>query len=284
MNRYIVRNILAILLTGVVALGAVGCDGEEKERVDLGGETQEGGLVVTPEFAITGVEDLAEDVFLQELYLGVGQIELEPLDVAQDVVYVTRQPVFLLFNVAEGELQVAGDQITLPHAGSYKVSIRLEPVDVDNPDLSHLTGTSMEVNGLVARFDEGARGPGFVASGEPTPLPLREAAEGKVGGPVHWVPWTYRSHRSALVQLDEVRFESLAEQRLVITFDLRSWIEDAIAPITKAVIELEDAEGLNPNAQQPEDGPDNRLDVTDDIDGDGTGIEELTGTIHAQSL
>jgi hypothetical protein len=276
------KNLLAVLLVGVLGFGAVSCGDEGKEQVDLDSQTEQGGLVITPEFAITGVEDIADDVFLQELYLGVGQIELEPLDHAQDVVYVTREPVFLLFNVAEGELQVAGDQITLPHAGAYKVSIRLEPVDVNNHDLSHLTGTSMQVNGLVAQFNA-PDGRGFVASGEPTPLPLRESAESRVGGPVQWVPWTYRSQRSALVQLDEVRFDSLDEQRLVITFDLRSWLTDAIAPITQAVIEGSAGEELEQgNDQQQDIG--NRVDVSDNVDGRGTGIEELTGSIHAQSL
>ncbi len=276
------KSLLAVLLVGVLGLGAVACEDEGKEQVELDSQTEQGGLVITPEFVIAGVDDIADDVFVQELYLGVGQIELEPLDHAQDVVYVTREPVFLLFNVADGELQVSGHHITLPHAGSYKVSIRLEPVDVNNPDLSHLTGTSMQVNGLVARFDA-PNAPGFVASGEPTPLPLRETAEGRVGGPVQWVPWTYRSQRSALVQLDEVRFDSLEEQRLVITFDLRSWLTDAIAPITQAVIERSNSDALDEGNDEPQDIG-NRVDVSENVDDRGTGIEELTGSIHAQSL
>ncbi len=274
------RMVSALFAASLVMAAMVGC-ADDKERVPADSSAIEAGLVVTPEFAISGVGELPDDVFIEDLFLGIGQIELEPLDGDRDIVYVSRDSVFLAFDVGSGQLSVVGEPMTLPHAGNFQISIPLQPVNVLSGEWTDLSGTSMQINGLVAEFAPITGGPGLVSSGEPTPLPLRE---GGAERPVRWVQWTYRSERSVMVRLDDVHFDDVAEQRLRITFDLSSWLDDAIAPITQTVIEQSVDGDADHDVERESDDAESRIDVSDDVDERGTGIEELTGSTEAVSL
>ena len=69
MSCKIAKLVSAIFAASLVMAALAGCADEDKERVDLDSSTAEASLVVTPEFAISGIEEIPGDVFIEELFL-----------------------------------------------------------------------------------------------------------------------------------------------------------------------------------------------------------------------
>lgn len=205
-------------------------------------------LEIMPEFRVVGVENIRDEVFLQDLFLGIGEVRLEPLEEAyQGLVYATSVPMRLHFDLASGQWTVAGPRVMLPHSGEFRVSIRFQPVDVEHEDASRaVTSSSMRVDGLMARVDGVPDVTEKTAAGEPVPLPWRPGKDGDAkSAPVVWVPWTYSSQAMNIVTLNDVSFNDEREQRLVIAFDLAAWLEDAFRPINETIgsaVEARDGE------------------------------------------
>lgn len=281
-SAWLGATLAALCLTAPWVL--TGCGAEEGEAL----EVSEGALQVTPLFRVTGLSG-AEEIFLQDLYLGVGEVRLEPLGDVDEVVYVTRTPMHLHFDLAAGEWVLEGAPLTLPHGGDYLVSVSLEPVEgVDAPH-------SVQINGLFARKGEAA-GPLHVPTAdEPMPVPWRDPTDaGEVGcAPtsrrVEWVPWTYTTQRPMDVMLNDVQFvEEADEQSLVITFDLQEWLEEAFRPLRTAV-ETSEGEKLGepPSDDGPGETPSERvepLDVTTALDTLGAGLDSLEGRSEARVM
>ena len=232
-------------------------------------------LEVTPRVQLDGVTALESQVFLQELCLGVGEIRLEPMDPERDeVVYVTRTPMMLHFDVASGEHVLEGEAITLPHPGEFLIEIRLEPMSVGDDTLD---GRAVRLDGLVAK-ESGGEGD------EPMPLPwLVQNDSGSVPGvtqkPVEWVPWTYSSERSTSLSLNTVEFSDEPEQLLVISLDMARWLDGAMAPIQAAV---DDQRATSPDAPGGELTTPAPIDVSGDLEEEGADFESLIARSEAR--
>jgi len=266
----------ALMVCGLVL--AVGCTADDVAT----DPAAEGGLTVTPEFRVMGLDAAGDEVYLQDLFLGVGEIRLEPLGDADGVIYVTRAPLFLHFDLAAGEWDLQGTPLTLPHGGEYLISIRLEPLgsNVSEESCAH----SVRMNGLLARQAASDGVVGVNSADEPMPVPWRLHGEGSDGPRmdkrVDWVAWTYATERPLAVLLNDVQFsDSEEEQSLVITFDLSGWLEEAFQPIQVAV-EATEGEALEPTGDRGTRVE--AVDVSEDLDDFGAGVEELSGFSEAR--
>ena len=272
------RSVWLISLAVVcVAMVFGGCQEEDGQTGAVEGEQ---GLLITPEFRVEGLDEIRGELLLEDLYLGIGEIRLEPLDEGHEgLVYVTRASFSLHFDLSEDEWTARGDQIVLPHPGEYLISITLEPVSAtDSPTVRH----SMRLNGLMARVNSGLDPTDKTAAGEPVPLPWRVLNEGDgeaSGAPISWIPWTYSTERTSFVTLNDVHFSDESDQTLVISFDLSSWVAEVFAPINTAIeahslTHLEEGEsssGLDSPA----------IDVSETIDDRGDSFDEVTASSEA---
>lgn len=272
------RRAAVWLVVGLFALGvmfAAGCSADETAS----GEGADGGLTVTPEFRVMGLDAAGEEVYVQDLFLGVAEIRLEPLGEVDEVVYVTRSPLFLHFDLAAGEWELEGTPLTLPHGGEYLISIRLEPGE-GGSEQSH----SVRMNGLLARQSVAGGVVDVNSSDEPMPVPWRlhgDTEEStRMDKRVDWVAWTYASERPVSVVLNDVQFSDvLEEQSLVITFDLSGWLAEAFRPIQVAV-EATEGEAFDPGRDRG--AAVEAVDVSKDLDEFGAGVEELSGFSEAR--
>lgn len=273
------------LLLGLSFTG--GCADEGPERLDA----EEQALHITPRVEITGLQELDPAIFLQDLYMGVGEIRLEPLsDDLDEIVYVTRTPLFFHFDLASGQYTLEGAPITLPHGGEYMISIHLEPIK-DGLEDEGWFGKSIRIDGLIAHTstsddDDNERG-NSSKSNEPMPLPWLTDGEDPNPGikTTEWVPWTFYTHGTADLTLNTVRFSDTSDQSLVISIDMLHWLDDVIVPITAAAVDehIEDQEAINGeggspggNAQGAANDPHSApIDITETLEAQGLDLEEL---------
>jgi hypothetical protein len=269
-------TIAKIAFVGMTLSVLAGC---QEEGGQPGGLAISESLLVTPEFRVEGLDDIRGEFLLQDLYLGIGEIRLEPLDKGKDgLAYVTRSSFPLHIDFNEGEA-VIGEKIALPHPGEYLISITIEPVERDD---SPIGSNSMRLDGLMAKFEKTTGTEGTKAAGEPVPLPwkvLNEGGEDSNAGPIHWVPWTYASAKDSFVTLNDVHFSSTKSQTLVISFDLKDWLNEAFLPINDAV-DHHFLMGVEERSNETEFEP-IAVDVTDAIDGLGEGGGDLTSKSEA---
>lgn len=278
------RHLVWLLAALLLALCApmVGCL-DEGEGDGGGSETgHHEMLLVTPEFHVEGLDDLRHDVLLRDLYLGVGEIRLEPLDEGYEgLVYVTRTPMVLHFDLDHDGVTIKGEPVTLPHAGEYLISIGLEPLGVTSGDEASqvLSGKSMRIDGMMARYST-PTSEDKTAAGEPVPLPWRVLGEedeaSPAEAPVNWVPWTYSSSQASFVTLNDVHFTEDVEQTLIIAFDLSAWLDGVLAPLDEVV----DARGqeVKPNPRAQADFDANAIDVSDALNSmNKDGLDDLAG-------
>ncbi len=275
-----VRLLWVILMTALLSLSAVACE-EEVQEVGGAEDSAQNSLLVTPEFRIEGLEKVRGELLLQDLYLSVGEIRLEPLDPEHEgLVYVTRASFSLHFDLLRGEWVVSGAPIALPHPGKYLISITLESIDGAESGAG-LDSKSMVLHGLMARTrGQNAVDTDKTSAGEPVPLPWRVMGggdESEGAAPIAWVPWTYSSARTSFMILNDVNFMDEEDQRLVITFDISEWVEEAIAPIADAVkaYDLEEIDADRSTLDM------DSVDVSDTVDRVGDGLEDFTESSEA---
>lgn len=279
---------LATLLLGAGLSALTGCGAEES--AELG--TSSASLTVTPTFRVLGADSVGDEVFLQDLYLGVGEIRLEPLGETEEVVYVTRSPLHLHFDLAADQWELEGLPLQLPHGGEYLISIELTP-----PGEGELTSRhSVRLDGLFARHAAMPVEMGVNSANEPMPLPWRNPeddedknADCTTSSPltrrVEWVPWMYATQRPVHILLNDVHFsDTESDQNLVISLDLSSWLEEAFAPIQVAVESVE-GEKLDPTSGSDSSAAERvePVDVSRDLDRLGAGVEELDGFSEARA-
>ena len=274
---FIEKLMLSSILAGGILLS--GCVDEEEISGPAPNNTQS--FEVTPRFQLEGLDRLADEVFLKELHLSVSEVRLEPLDEGRDeVVYITKRPMFFHFDLASEETILEGAPISLPHAGEYLVSIRLEPSANPSDELEFkdvLEGRSMRLDGLLALEE---------LSDEPMPLPWKVQSEefnlpdSLLSKPVNWLPWTYSSQRSTYLPMNNVTFNSEEHQTLVISLDLAQWLEGALDPLQQAVMEV-DGE-LASGSPEGIDRLD-AIDVSSDVEEKGSTLESLNGSSEVES-
>ncbi len=268
---------VCMLLLLAVAAPMVGCQQDEDNGSSEGTTAEQ--LLITPEFRIDGLDELRDELYLEDLLMGVGSVSLEPLDEEYEgLVYVTRMPMLLHFDLSSGETEVIGEQLTLPHPGNYHVSIKLEPYDGEGETL---VGQSMRINGRLARIDGIPDTKETAAAGEPVPLPWQPDGSGdSKTAPVSWVPWTYGTSTTTQFSLNDVHFTGERTQKLVIAFDLSTWLDDAFRPINETV---KNAPSVEEDAIGEEmDADFSPVDVTGAID--DAGLNELRVSSEAYVL
>lgn len=258
-------NQILIAAAGLAVMAMAGCvDMEVTGDDDPVLVERQQAVTVVPEFSISGAEALPESLYVTELGLAVTEIRLEPMTTSDSLAYSTREPIFVEFDVASGELTRTHQPVELPSSGKYLVSIRLEPVDLEDGESSSFTMNGFVAGGspLDATADE-------TNDGRPQPMPFDggtmtdDQMTDRQAYPQQWTSFEYRSKRAVFFTFDDVEFDE-GEQFLTFNFDVHDWAFEVVEPISNAV-----------RTNQTES---DNVDVTKQVDGSGTGVEALIQT------
>lgn len=238
-NHKMVALALALLVPGFVGCGDMELD-KLVNSEDQPEEVTEYALV-TPEFAVRGLDEVPEELMLQQLGLSVAEIRLEPLRGDEGFVYATSRPFSLTFDLESGEEVLRGETVKFPEAGRFLVSIRLEPPDedkqleIDDPLYAGSLGLRGMVRSNFLASDEGQRElsddeeDGKENDGNPLPLPAERINDDEE----MWTAFTLRSDRVVAYTYSDVELVP-GEQALTFSFDVQDWARDAAAPIIDA--------------------------------------------------
>lgn len=226
------------------------------------------GVTAVPEFVVTGTDTVPDSLFLTKLGLTVSEIRLEPMWSTDSLAYSTRNSMPIQFDLEDGQTIQTDEALELPTAGRYLVSIRLEPsaaAEGEEP-------ASFRLDGFVAGQQE--RVVDSNMDGWPQPMPFDENQnDGELSDspeyPVEWTPFEYHSKRAVFFTFNDVELQA-GEQFLTFSFDVRDWAVDVAEPISNAV---ETSQRWN----------DDSVDVTNQVDSTGTGVEALirTGVVRS---
>lgn len=261
------KTIYTALTAAFVLMGATSCvDTVDDFSTPSTHTTAEQAVMVAPQFEIIGEDQLPDTLHVSELGLVVSEILLQPIDRPDSVAYSFAKPFKLDFAIEEGETLKSFDGVELP-AGNYLVSLRLEPVAIEDGDIDP---SSFEMYGYVAEGPSIYNGE-VNSDGTPVPLPFKEnddedAVEDgeftdKPDYPTQWTPFQYKSKKTEFFTFSNVEFTP-GEQFLTFRFDVRSWAVEVVQPISKAV---------RSGAAESDDG----VDATNVIEGSGSGARAL---------
>lgn len=208
--------------------------------------------VVTPEFQITGLPDIPQELSLEELGLSITEIRLEPLRGERGVAYSTSRPIHLAFDIASGETSLRGDTVEFPETGRFLVSLRLEPTETGLDPAGNGERGSLEMSGMVrndflinsdegdtTKYGDDGEDRGVDRDGNPLPLPVTPYSDEEPAG--MWSAFSFSSRRAVFYTFSDIELVA-GEQTLTFSFDLNDWATTAIAPIVNAV-EREGREG-----------------------------------------
>ena len=274
-----------IIVAGALALVSAGCG--EMNRTDDGEvRTRKDAVKIVPQFKLEGTENLPDELRIGNLGLAVSEIQLTPNNPSDSIAYSTREALGLDFRVADGQIVREGAEMTLPEAGDYDVSLRLEPgrgreSRAENP-------YSLRVSGYVAgdgvvRVDP--RDSGEESDGHPVPFPADpdrtsdsddEPVSDKPGLPKQWTPFEYESRKSVVYTLDEVEFRD-GRQILSFSFDADKWALEVVEPLSQAVQTDTAPKRTSREGRSV-------VDVTQEIDKLGEGPEALADHMSVQAV
>lgn len=258
------HSILASVAAAALLLGGTSCvDNVDEFGQPVGYSTKQQSVVVAPQFEIVGEKELPDTLHVTQLGLVVSEILLQPIDRPDSVSYSFAKPFAPKFDLSRGETIKSFDGVEVP-AGRYLVSLRLEPIAVEDGDVDP---SSFEMYGFVA---EGPKiyNDEVSSDGTPVPLPFKEgeddAAEGELTdlpeSPDQWTPFLYKSKKTEFFTFSNVEFTA-GQQYLTFRFDVRSWALEVVQPISKAVR----------NGAIDDEG----VDATNVIEGSGAGARAL---------
>ncbi len=257
-------KLLAVGTALATSAFATGCVDQEEITGPMTVETtRQQAVEVVPQFRISGVDAVPNNLYLSELGLVVSEIRLTPVLLTDsNLAYSTVDPMALKFDVSENETVLQGPPLELPDSGRYVVSIRLEPVETLEGEAAE---SSFSMDGFVAETPE-PYDLSETSDGKPLPLPFDEKPDSDeltdaADSPLLWTPFQYNSRRSVFFTFNDVSFES-GEQILEFTFDVRDWADGVADPISKAV---------RNSATSESDG----IDVTRQIESTGVGVDAL---------
>lgn len=263
MNSMLKR--IFVSTAALATLGLVmGCGEQETVgTADAQHDVRRQAVTVVPEFVITGAEAIPSSLFVTELGLTVSEIRLEPMWSTESLADATREPLAVSFDLAHGESVRTNDALQLPAAGRYLVSIRLEPATTADGAAE----SSFSLDGFVAErqgqlLDD-------TMDGRPQPMPFDQTQKSDseitdaAAYPAEWTPFEYRSKRAVFFTFNDVTLEP-GSQFLTFSFDVRDWAVDVVEPISNAV---------KSSAEWDE-----SVDVTNQIDSTGNGVEALVRT------
>lgn len=279
---HIPRQALALLLV-LGALHALGCAELTEEAAAPAAQQSRRAQRVTlvPEFTISGIDAIPEELYLTELSFVVSEIRLEPLTGPnRGVAYSVVTPQLVTFDVSRGQSVRFGQPIELPEPGRYLVSLRLEPVELSKAATGGATTPerpfSFVMTGFIAQQRTAdAEKAAQVADGEgerPIPHPFdgkdEEPVNEEVGAyaeaPESWTLFHYHSERAAFIPMNDVELSG-GEQHLAFHFDMRAWSGNLIEPISKAVSTTTTGPVLDERG----------IDVSRQLDSLGRGVESL---------
>ncbi len=255
---------LSVLIGLLVCVGSVGCADFEASVQELDeSETQSQAVMLTPEFAIHGLKNMPDGLYLTELGLAISEIRFQPvMTTNSNITYSTSDPFRLVFDVENGEDVKRLEPIEFPMAGRFVVSIRLEAYDDGESSKGSLSMTGLVDSEGVTRNDPRASSDKKF-DGNPLPLPFDKTREGQ-SGDSDWTPFHYNSKRAVFYTFSDVELTA-GEQTLSFNFNVNDWAGELIEPITRAV----------QNVNSPDIGGTQGVDVTMQLDSIGWGAEAL---------
>lgn len=237
---------------GLAALTSLslGCVVEEEQVEEIiQSERRAQPVVVIPTFTISGFRDLPEALYISKLGFTVSEIRLEPLAGSTGLAYSAIQAEHVEFDVSQNVDTRQGQAISLPKTGRYLVSLRLEPVEYEDPERGTALLSSFVMSGFVnedsSDYQLMALNPGD-ASEEPSPDPFDgpgtsgDDDDSRPDGPTPpdssgaWTPFVYHNERAVFMTLNEVEFGE-GEQHLTFNFNLDRWAVQIADPIVRAV-------------------------------------------------
>ncbi len=260
---------IVISVAALATMSIAGCvDNEAVGTFGSSTSVRQQAVTVVPEFIITGADAIPESLFVTQLGLTVSEIRLEPMWSKDSLAYSTREAVAINFDIAAGQTTQAQEALELPAAGRYLVSIRLEPTAAEDGQ----EPASFSLDGFVA----GQRTQPIVddtSDGRPQPMPFDKTEDNaeltdRHAYPTQWTPFEYNSKRAVFYTFNDVELEA-GTQSLTFSFDVRDWAADVMVPISNAV--------------RSSGGWDDSVDVTNQIDSTGNGVEALirTGVVRS---
>lgn len=271
MRKPVKRQRLVLCAAALCAIALAGCvDSEQPGTFGSETSTRKQAVTVVPEFVITGVDAIPKSLFVTDLGLTVSEIRLEPMWSTDSLAYSTREPIVVGFDIANGEAARTTAPLELPAGGRYLVSIRLEPIASNegaDPASFSLYGF-LDDDGVKAELGDPE------VEGRPQPMPFNKSQDGELidqqAYPREWTPFEYNSKRAVFYTFNDVVFEPGA-QFLTFSFDVRDWAVDVMEPISNAV--------------RSSGAWDDSVDVTNQIDSSGNGVEALirTGVVRSDN-
>src|SRR5690554_1962242 len=229
------RAWIALLMTGAMACGQAEAGSDDAHsHIDERSQPAR----VTPEFRLSGIGELPDELIIEEVGLAITEIRLQPVGTSE-VAFSTTRPIGLNFDLSEGVTSIRGRAVEFPQTGRYLVSVRLEPLsaekrgELEPEESAEVPQGSLELNGLV-RYGDTTIGKvgGEDEDGNPLPLPFERTRVVTIDGT--WTPFHYESNRAVFLALSNVELVP-GDQTLAFTFDLNQWAIGALEPIVSAV-------------------------------------------------
>jgi hypothetical protein len=225
-------------------------------------------VTVHTRFVLSGMDEVESDLMLDELFVNVGSLVLEP-SVGDGVAFASREPFELDFDVAQGQVDLQGPDLQLPYGGEFFVSVQLEP-------------GATEVSADKAAGDTGslvARGHYYVEADvdadEPSPLPWEPKGMQRSRSFAQYVDFVYQSNSVVRIQLGEVNLTASGDYELLLDVRVGAWLEDDVFPLV--LDERERRENAGDAAPTSLYDPDDVTATDAVIDEGGEGLEGLVG-------
>lgn len=257
----------------IALMATVGCAevpqsaGFASSELPNGGATSQQGVTVETRFVLSGLEGVQSEVALDELFVNVGQVVLDPSD-GDGVAFASGRPFGLSFDVARGAVELDGPTLELPYGGHFFVSVQLEPGAVQvSDDKGDDSDGSLVARGHYYTAAE-------IEADEPSPLPWEPKGGQWSRNLTEHVEFVYESHSVARIQLGEVRLTGTGDYELVLDVRVGSWLEDDVFPRVLEERERRTEEGDVPTSLGDTDGV---TDVEAVLDEGGEGLEGLVG-------
>jgi hypothetical protein len=287
------------LLLAACLLAASGCAPFDDAPPE---DTQAAAFALSPSISLHAARP---DIQLDRVFMGVGNIFLEPLDVTASPLVAAASSMPLTFILdAQGAATIHLPEVALSHAGRYLVSIAIEPLavpaDADWPApvlaSAPKNGFSLMIQGLVMHTLTAPGSDGDHRKDEPEPLPWRintpkdnqqhnlDATSPYALAPtVECIPFEYQSDRTGFIRLGEVKL-SPERSALHINIDLGAWIDAAVIPIIADInTQSASALGKTPAPGSDRNGLHDLVDLSEFQQLQGLGIEQVFGKTRAEA-
>ena len=260
---------------------------------------------VQPTFHLTGFDQLPSGFAVTDLGFAVSEIRLDPVEEdGRRIAYTNAEPITVDVAVNEGERYVDASSFELPEAGTFDVTLRLEPISRDmEASGASASGSdaretppgsypyAFQLDGYINRDAAEAwvsTGGGSAEDGDPIPHPMQpeeqdeQMSEDELLAASDWTPFTYASDVPLLLTLDQVHLEP-GQQSLEVEVDMGDWGMELIEPISEAVTEVDESDESDEPSVDPGEGSVDRVDVTKTVDELGLGPSSLSQDIRVNA-